>query len=147
MFFSRIPARPPRPAARLRFEALEARETPAGLRVALVSSAVAQAVAAAAEAGVVVAVYDAATTDTAGLVGLVADISAANGGAAVGELALVAHGSAGRVAVGAGVSWGGRRLEHGRCVGPPPRPVGPGRPARPVRLRRGRRPGRGRLHP
>src|SRR4051794_25554140 len=94
-------ARKPRRAP-LTITSLEDRVTPAALRVALVSDAVAQAgaVAAAARPGVIVQVYDAARTSTTGLVGLLGQISAAHGGERIDQLALVAHGAAGRVAVG-----------------------------------------------
>src|SRR5688572_23727918 len=98
---------------RLAIGELEARVTPASisppaLRVALVSDAVAQAdaVAAAAGPGVVVRVYDSDHTDTAGLVDLLDQISAANGGTTVRQLALVTHGSAGRVEIGGRDVWG-----------------------------------------
>src|SRR5262245_38036810 len=94
--------------ARLTIGELEARLTPATLRVALVSDAVAQAdaVAATAGSGAIVRVYDADRTDTAGLVGLLDEISASHGGAHIGQLALVAHGSAGRIEIGGGDVWG-----------------------------------------
>lgn len=76
------------------------------LRVVLISDAVAQAreVAEAAEAGVITVTYPASTTDTAGLIDRLADISARHGGARIGQLGLVAHGGTAFVAVG-GDAW------------------------------------------
>jgi hypothetical protein len=55
---------------------------------------------------VVVQIYDRETTDTAGLLALLSGLSAAHGGAKIGHLGLVAHGSDGQVVVGAGDVWG-----------------------------------------
>ncbi|QEH31554.1 Calx-beta domain protein [Aquisphaera giovannonii] len=77
------------------------------LRVVLISSAVAQAgqVAGAAGPGVIALTYDAATTSTAGLVGLLEGLSASHGGAPIAQLGIVAHGTEGRVSVGGGDAW------------------------------------------
>ena len=65
----------------------------------------AQAIAATAVAGVITVMYDPMTIDTAGLVQLLGEISAAHGGALIDHLALVAHGHAGQVDVTDGDVW------------------------------------------
>ena len=74
----------------------------APLNVALISDAVAQAqqVRAAAANGTIAIVYHADTMTTSGLVNLLASVSAAHGGAPIGHLAIVAHGSPGEIDLG-----------------------------------------------
>ncbi len=79
----------------------------APLRVVLISDAVSQAdpIAAAAQPGVIVSRYDGATGGVHALVSQLAAISRANGGAPIGQLALVAHGGEGSVAVSDRERW------------------------------------------
>jgi hypothetical protein len=95
-------AAPRRRFSSLNLQSLEDRATPAGLRVALISDAVAQAeqVAAAAASGVVTVPFDATTADWAGLVGALEQVSVAHDGAQIRQLGLVAHGRAGAVVLG-----------------------------------------------
>jgi len=74
----------------------------APLSVALVSDAVAQAqqVCAAAAKDTIAIGYDADTMTTAGLVDLLASVSAAHNGALIEHLGIVAHGDAGRLYLG-----------------------------------------------
>src|SRR5688572_15991378 len=94
---------------RPRIEPLEDRLVPAadvfaandGLRVVLVSSDVpgAEQVAAAATPGTVAVTFDAASTDFAGIVGLLEALAADNGGT-LAQLGLVAHGAPGQINLG-----------------------------------------------
>jgi len=76
----------------------------APLKVALVSDAVAQAeqVRAAAAKDTIAIVYHSVSMTTAGLVDLLASISAAHGGTRIGHLGIVAHGGPGEVDLGKG---------------------------------------------
>jgi len=100
-----MPLRTKRPYRRLYLENLERRIQPAAaqpLRVALISDAVAQAaqIEASAAKGVVAVDFDAATATLDGLVDQLQSISAANGGAKIKDLGLVAHGGAGTITLG-----------------------------------------------
>jgi hypothetical protein len=104
---SRFPIRKPsrrQPSRRLDLEPLTDRSLPSAvpLQVALISDDVEQAaqVRAAAAPGVVSVIYDSATSDLAGLVDRLEDISRAHGGARIGHLGLVAHGRTGAVTIG-----------------------------------------------
>ena len=55
--------------------------------------------------GVIALTYDSNTTDSAGLVDLLGSVSEEHGGGLIAQLGLVAHGSEGRVSIGAGDSW------------------------------------------
>ena len=89
---------------RLRMESLEVRTllSVAPLNVALISDAVAQAqqVRAAAATGTIAIVYHADTMTTAGLVNLLASVSAEHGGDPIANLAIVAHGASGEIDLG-----------------------------------------------
>lgn len=79
----------------------------APLQVVLVNQDVPQAreIAMAAVPGVITLLYDPATIDGAGLVRVLGVVSALHGNAPIGHLALVAHGSPGRVDIAAGDRW------------------------------------------
>lgn len=100
-----MPRRSLRPFRRLHLENLEGRIQPATLqplRVALISDAVSQAaeIEAAVAKGVIAVDFNAATATLDGLVGQLQSVSVAHGGARIGQLGLVAHGSAGAITLG-----------------------------------------------
>src|SRR5690242_5430519 len=79
----------------------------APLQVVLINQDVPEArqIAATASPGVITLMYDPLTTDTAGLVRMLDDVSSDRGGAPIDHLALVTHGHSGQVDVAAGDAW------------------------------------------
>ncbi|MDB5386553.1 MAG: hypothetical protein JWM11_2199, partial [Planctomycetaceae bacterium] len=77
------------------------------LNVILISNAVQQAnqVAVAAASGTIVITYDSRITDTIGLISILDSVVAQHGNQQIGHLAIVTHGAAGIVEIGAGEVW------------------------------------------